>query len=75
MEHQYELDTRGLKAPIPVLRLKQAMAQIKKGEVLRLLSDDERSQTDVKAFAYHARHALLDAQVEGRDFVFLLEKG
>lgn len=74
MEYQYELDARGLPCPVPVLRLKTAMAGIKKGDVIRLIADDPRSPPDVKAYVFHSRNRLLELYSQGDELVFLVEK-
>lgn len=74
MDYQYELDVRGLPCPVPLLRLKKAIGEVKKGEVICMIVDDERCPLDVKAFAYHSRNKLLELQAEGRDLRFYVEK-
>lgn len=74
MDYQYELDVRGLPCPVPVLRLKKAISEIKKGEVICLISDDARCPPDMKAFAHHSRNRLVEMQTQGRDFLFYVEK-
>ena len=74
MDYQYELDARGLKAPIPVLRLKRAMAQMKPGEVLCLIVDDAHCRPDVQAFAHHARQKLVAQDINAGESRYYLEK-
>ena len=74
MDYQYELDARGLKAPIPVLRLKRAMLQLKPGEVVCLIVDDTHSRPDVQAFAHHARHKLVAQESLLAEVRYFIEK-
>lgn len=74
MEYQYELDARGLKAPLPVLRLKRAMFQLKPGEVVCLIVDDAHCRPDVEAFAHHARHKLVAHENKPDECRYFIEK-
>ena len=40
MEAQKELDTRGLNCPLPILKAKKALADLRSGEVLKVVATD-----------------------------------
>ncbi len=57
-----ELDVRGLKCPLPILRTKKALAGMQSGERLRVLTDDPAAQKDVEAFCRQTGHELLQTE-------------
>jgi len=69
-----ELDTRGLNCPLPILRTKKALSDIRRGEVMKIVATDPGSMKDFAAFAKQTGHELLSALEVNREFVFLLRK-
>ncbi|KAF7598408.1 MAG: hypothetical protein CGU28_12230 [Candidatus Dactylopiibacterium carminicum] len=57
-----ELDARGLKCPLPILRTKKALASMQSGGQLRVLADDPAAQKDIEAFCRQTGHELLEVQ-------------
>lgn len=45
-----ELDCRGLKCPLPVIRLAQNIGRAAVGEVVRVLADDPAAANDIPAW-------------------------
>ena len=72
MNFDKELDARGLKCPLPILRTKKALAELVSGQVLRILATDPGSVQDFAAFARQTGHALLDSQSRGDEFEFFM---
>ena len=65
MQHDRELDVRGLNCPLPILRTKKALAEMASGQVLHVLATDPGSVKDFRAFAKQTgNHLLSDEQVE-----------
>ena len=58
-----KVDARGLRCPIPALRLARAAREQGPGEYL-LLSDDPAAQSDIPALCAERGWHLLDAQAE-----------
>jgi len=46
-----EVDARGLNCPLPILRMKKALNDMKSGQVLRILATDPAALRDFQAFA------------------------
>ncbi|WP_127501242.1 sulfurtransferase TusA family protein [Actinoplanes solisilvae] len=44
------LDCRGLKCPLPIIRLAQRIGDVPVGGVVRLLADDPAAENDVQAW-------------------------
>ncbi len=74
MEFQKELDARGLNCPLPILKTKKALAEMKSGEVLRVIATDPGSVRDFQAFARQTGNALLDQFEEEKEFIFYMKR-
>ncbi|MGB0844799.1 MAG: sulfurtransferase TusA family protein [Alphaproteobacteria bacterium] len=57
-KHTAELDARGLKCPLPVLRARRAMKPLATGDVLLMLATDLAAAQDVPAFCETTGHVL-----------------
>ena len=55
----HELDARGLKCPLPVLKARKALQAIAPGEVLTVLATDPGAPDDFVQFCATTGHALL----------------
>jgi TusA-related sulfurtransferase len=69
-----ELDCRGLSCPIPVVKTKQAIAELAVGQVLRMVATDPGSIPDMQAWSNRTGHKLLEAVKDGGLFFFLIQK-
>ena len=69
-----ELDARGLNCPLPILRAKKSMAQLKDGQVIRITATDPGSVKDFEAFCKQTGNELLDAIESNGEFVFMIRK-
>lgn len=77
MEFDKELDARGLKCPLPILRCKKALAELQNSQVLRAVATDPGSVKDFQAFCRQTGHEMLSNEtVEGDtpEFVFFIRK-
>ncbi|HEY1326230.1 MAG TPA: sulfurtransferase TusA family protein [Casimicrobiaceae bacterium] len=69
-----EVDARGLNCPLPVLRTKKTLNDMKSGEVVRIVATDPGSVRDFEAFARQTGNALLDHGETDGTFWFLLRR-
>ena len=74
MHAQKELDTRGLNCPLPVLKAKKALADMRSGEVLKVLATDPGSMRDFQAFARQTGNELVEQSTENDEFVHFLRR-
>lgn len=74
MDIDKELDTRGLNCPLPILKAKKALAEMRAGEVLKVVSTDPGSKRDFQAFARQTGHELVEQTEVGEDFVHVLRR-
>lgn len=74
-----ELDTKGTRCPIPLLRAKQALKKMTAGQTLLVLATDPAAKDDFDAMLKHLPHRLLDYQVNEAtsvtEYQFIIEKG
>ena len=74
MEATKELDTRGLTCPLPILKAKKALAELRSGETLRVVATDPGSLRDFQAFARQTGNELVEQNTFGDEFVHLLRR-
>lgn len=74
MNHDRELDARGLNCPLPILRCKKALADMSSGQVLRILATDPGSVKDFQAFSRQTGNELLASEEQGGEFRFYMKK-
>ena len=75
MDWDVEIDAQGLKCPLPVLRLRQRLAALQTGQVVRLMADDPVAEIDVPHFCAEQGHRLIGTEMRGAAAVFFVEKG
>ncbi|HJV95468.1 MAG TPA: sulfurtransferase TusA family protein [Albitalea sp.] len=74
MDAHKEVDARGLNCPLPILKAKKALADMRSGEVLKVLATDPGSVRDFQAFARQTGNELVE-QAEAKDeFIHYLRR-
>jgi tRNA 2-thiouridine synthesizing protein A len=56
-----EVDARGLRCPVPVIRLGAVIRDLEPGSLVRLLATDPAARSDVAAFCRMRGHELVEA--------------
>ena len=76
MQIDKELDARGLNCPLPILRAKKSLTDMKSGQVLKIVATDPGSVKDFQAFAKQTGNDLLSqSQAEAnKEFTFFLKR-
>lgn len=69
-----EVDARGLRCPLPLLRAKQALRNMAPGERLQVLATDSGSVRDFQAFARIDGHGLELCQEQDGVYTYILVK-
>jgi len=72
MDANKELDTRGLNCPLPILKAKKALADMRSGEVLKVFSTDPGSMRDFQAFARQTGNELVEQAANNDEFIHYL---
>ena len=75
MDFNKEFDASGLACPLPIVKTKKALVDMRPGEVLRVISTDPGSLDDMATFAEQTGHKLLSQGSEKDAFVFYIQKG
>jgi tRNA 2-thiouridine synthesizing protein A len=74
MNHDKELDARGLNCPLPILRCKKALADMSPGQVLKIIATDPGSVKDFQAFSRQTGNQLLSSEELNGEFRFYMKK-
>ena len=69
------LDTRGLKCPLPLLKMKMALKDLEVGDNIVVLTSDEGSVRDFKSFCDLSSNKLLSSVAVVPNFKFVIQKG
>jgi tRNA 2-thiouridine synthesizing protein A len=69
-----ELDARGMRCPLPLLKAKQALRDLDTGQVLRVLATDAGSVRDFQAYAKLSGQELLAFAEQDSVYCYLLKK-
>lgn len=70
-----DLDARGLRCPLPVLKARKRLKSLADGEQLRLTADDPAAVIDVPHFCHEQGHTLESQAEENDALVFVIRKG
>jgi tRNA 2-thiouridine synthesizing protein A len=74
MEFQKDVDARGMKCPLPILKAKKALNDMQTGEILRVMATDPGSVRDFNAFARQTGNELLSHAEQDAEFTFFLRR-
>ena len=69
-----ELDVKGLNCPMPLLKAKKALNDMKAGMILRVLATDPSSERDFEVFARQSGNMLLDSTNNDGVYCYYLQK-
>ena len=69
-----ELDVKGLNCPMPLLKAKKALNDMKAGMILRVLATDPGSERDFEVFARQSGNMLLDSTNHDGVYCYYLQK-
>ena len=74
MIHDDDLDATGLLCPMPVLKARKRLKALKKGQILRVLSDDPAAVVDMPHFCAEQGHTLMSQDLNAVPQLFLIRK-
>jgi tRNA 2-thiouridine synthesizing protein A len=74
MDATKEIDARGLNCPLPILKAKKALAEMRSGEVLKVVATDPGSMRDFQAFARQTGNDLIEQTAVGEEFLHYLRR-
>lgn len=67
------LDTKGLNCPLPILKVKKAIAEVPKGGTLEVLATDPGAVADFQAFCKTTGNELIEHSENGGVYRFLIK--
>lgn len=70
-----EVDARGLRCPIPVIRLGVVIKDLPTGSLVRLLATDPAARSDVAAFCRLRGHEVVETVDEPQHTAYLVRRG
>ena len=65
----------GLKCPLPVLKTRKAIKDLRAGDKVRVISTDPASPLDFKHFCNTGGHELESIEEDGDQIILLIRKG
>ena len=74
MRTDRDLDVKGLRCPLPILRTKKALAEMVSGQILRVVATDAHAVKDFQAFARQTGNELLSTVETDSVFEFLFRR-
>ncbi|MGH8677749.1 MAG: sulfurtransferase TusA family protein [Burkholderiales bacterium] len=74
MNHDKELDARGLNCPLPILRTKKSLNDMHSGQVLKIVATDPGSVRDFQAFSKQTGNELMLHSENQGEYLFYLRK-
>lgn len=74
VDHDKELDARGLNCPLPILRTKKSLADMTSGQILKILATDAGAVKDFQAFSKQTGNELIEHEEAEGIFTFFMRK-
>ena len=74
MDFDKELNVSGLLCPLPILRTKQSLSAMSRGQLLKVITTDPASIIDFQVFSDNTGNELLSISETDSTFTFLLKK-
>lgn len=69
-----QVDAKGLKCPMPVVRVKKAIMSIEVGQLIEVQATDPASKVDFEAWARTTGHDLLSAEQDQDVFTYRIRR-
>lgn len=70
----FDLDTRGLNCPLPILKAKKTINALTPGQTLRVTATDPGARKDFEAFCRQTGHELVESGESAGEFTFVIRK-
>jgi tRNA 2-thiouridine synthesizing protein A len=69
------IDARGLRCPLPLIKARNQIDDIKTGEVMEILATDPGAEHDFRAWCARKHHQLVSVEeLPGPEFRFLIRR-
>lgn len=70
-----ELNTGGLLCPLPVLKARKALKEMKTGDILKLHVDDPAGIVDVPYYCNETNNKIIETTINNQNQIYLIIKG
>ena len=68
-----ELDCTGLSCPLPIIKTKKAIGELSSGQVLKMISTDPGSSSDMDSWAARTGHEIIKSETDNGKFIFYVK--
>lgn len=75
MSADIELDAKGLRCPMPIMKATKTIKEMKPGQILKITATDPGSKRDFEGWAKNGGHTLLDVKEENGVYTYMIRKG
>jgi tRNA 2-thiouridine synthesizing protein A len=69
-----ELDCSGMACPMPILKTKKVIDGLQAGQVLKMISTDPGSVSDMAAFTRKTGHQLIESEQVDDKYIFYIKR-
>ncbi len=69
-----ELDCKGQKCPLPVLKTKKALQKLEAGQVLKILATDPHAEKDLQLFSKQTGNPFLSGEKKDDVYTFYIQR-
>ncbi len=73
--HDFELDVRGEACPYPLIKTKQQVDRLQKGELLKVLASDPVAPQNIDAWAKKSGNELVEVEANNGTYHVFVRKG
>ena len=71
----YHIDAKALSCPMPLIKAKACLHEMKADEIMRLDTCDQGSMKDIPQFVHHSsRYVMLESNEENKVYSFWIKK-
>ena len=74
IEFHLEVDASGLLCPLPLLRLKKALATIGSGDVIKIITTDPAAHLDFGVYCNQMEHHIVELIKQPDNVIFYVQK-
>ncbi|GAB6140016.1 sulfurtransferase TusA [Methylosoma difficile] len=74
IEFSLEVDASGLNCPLPLLRLKKALMEVKSGDVVKVIATDPAAHLDFGVYVEQTGHTMVDLLKQESVQIFYVRK-
>jgi len=74
LDHEIEIDARGLKCPEPLMLVRNKMMDMQSGEVIKIIATDPSTSWDFPNFCKFLGHQMLSQEENGEEYQYWIRK-